>query len=51
MVRPILEYANVFWNTSLKKHMTQIEAVQKRFTKHIVGFKDMDYEGRLRWLY
>ena len=51
LVRPILEYGNVVLNTRLKKHITQIEAVQRRFTKCMIGFKDMDYEERLRGLY
>ena len=37
---------HVVWNTRLKMYMTQIEAVQ-RFTKRIIGFKDLYYEEDL----
>ena len=51
LVRPVLEYGNVVWSPSLKKHIQLIENVQRRFTKRIKGFKDMEYEERLKSLH
>ena len=51
LVRPVLEYGNVVWNTCLKKHTGSVENVQRRFTKKIIGFADMDYEKRLQALH
>ena len=50
LVRPVLEYGNVVWSPKLKKHVELIENVQRRFTKRIKGFKDMEYEERLKKL-
>ena len=47
LVRPILEYGNPVWNNSLKKYITLIEQVQKKFTKFILCFKNLSYEERL----
>ena len=50
LVRPILEYGNVVWCPRLKKHITNIENVQRRFTKCIIGQRNLSYEERLRSL-
>ena len=50
LVRPVLEYGNAAWNTGLVKHTDIIENVQRRFTKRIIGFTDMDYDKRLQVL-
>ena len=50
LVRPILEYGNSVWSPYLKKHTESIEAVQRRFTKRIVGNHDLTYEQRLEKL-
>ena len=50
LVRPILEYGNAVWSPYLKKNKLLIEGVQRRFTKCIVGVKDMEYEDRLKFL-
>ena len=50
MGRPILEYGNVVWSNGLKKHMTKIENVQRKFTKHVKGIHNLSYENRLKKL-
>ena len=35
IVRPILEYANTVWDSSYRNQINLIEAVQRKFTKHI----------------
>ena len=48
LVRPILEYGNVIWANGIKKYMTKIENVQRKFTKHISGMSKLPYEERLK---
>ena len=50
LIRPILEYGNVVWNPILRKHIDSIEAIQRHFTRCIIGMKDLDYKQRLRSL-
>ena len=50
LVRPHIEYANQVWTPSLLKHITVLENVQRRATKLIPGFKDLDYKERLQRL-
>ena len=50
LVRPILEYGNVVWSPRSRKHIDHIEKVQKRFTKRIIGLKDLNYKTRLELL-
>ena len=50
LVRPVLEYGNSVWNTTLKKHPKLIEDVQRRFSRKITGLKDLSYEQRLHKL-
>ena len=44
----MLEYANNTWNSSHKYHEDDIEAVQRRFTRHILEAKKLPYEERLK---
>ena len=50
LIRPHIEYANQIWSPHLKKHTTYLENVQRRATKLIPGFKDIEYKERLRKL-
>ena len=50
LIRPILEYGNVVWNPILRKYIDRIEAIQRYFTRCIIGMKDLDYNQRLRAL-
>jgi ribonuclease P/MRP protein subunit RPP40 len=50
LVRPHLEYAVAVWNPHLKKDTNSIEAVQRRATKLIPGFRDLTYQQRLHRL-
>ena len=50
LIRPHIEYANKIWSPHLKKHIKPIENVQRRATKLIPGFKDIEYKERLRKL-
>ena len=46
-VRPVLEYCCQVWNPSYKCDINKIEAVQRRFTKKMCGFRDLTYGERL----
>ena len=53
LVRPHLEYAAPVWSPhghGHGKHIDDIEKVQRRATKTIPGFKDLEYNERLRKL-
>jgi hypothetical protein len=50
LVRPHIEYANQVWAPNLKKHIIEIENVQRRATKQLPGLSDLTYEQRLRKL-
>ena len=50
LVRPHVEYANSVWAPYKLEDIRQIEAVQRRATKLIPGFKEMSYEDRLKKL-
>ena len=49
-VRPILEYNNVVWSPWLKQDIDQIEKVQRRLTKRLVGMKDLNTDERMHQL-
>jgi len=49
-VRPILEYNSVIWSPSLVRDIQQLEKVQRRFTKRLLGMKSLSYSERLRRL-
>ena len=44
LVRPHLEYANQAWCPHLKKHIEDIENVQRRDSKQIPGLSSLSYE-------
>jgi len=46
-VRPILEYNSIIWSPYLKKEVSQIEKVQRRFTKRLRGLSNVGYTERL----
>ena len=50
LVRPIIEYANCVWDSSLRTQINLIEAVQRKFTKHILKVKRLPYTDRLKKL-
>ncbi|MCP4487079.1 MAG: hypothetical protein GY820_07145 [Gammaproteobacteria bacterium] len=52
-VRPILEYCSPVWNPCYLQDISQLESVQKSFTRRLFarcGFTYVDYESRLRRL-
>ena len=49
-VRPLLEYNSSLWSPSLKRDVTLIEQVQRRFTKRLRGYRDLPYHERLNKL-
>ena len=50
LVRPHLEYAQAVWSPQSKDQIDRLEDVQRRATKLIPGFYDMQYPERLRKL-
>ena len=50
LVRPHTEHANQVWSPYLMKHITALENVQRRATKLIPGYKELDYKERLKRL-
>ena len=46
-VSPILEYAPVVWFPVLRKHLNNIESVQRRATRMVDGYKNLTYSERL----
>ena len=45
-----LDYGSQLWSPFLIKHITQLEKIQRSFTKHITGMNDMPYHERLKSL-
>ena len=45
-----LDYGSQLWSPFLIKHITQLEKIQRSFTKHIIGINDMRYHERLKSL-
>ena len=45
-----LDYASQLWSPHKISQMTQIEKVQRSFTKHIAGLRDLSYHERLQTL-
>ena len=50
LVRPHLEYAQSVWSPHSKNQVDRLEDVQRRATKLIPGFYDLEYPQRLRKL-
>ena len=50
IVLPRLYYGSQLWSPFLTKHITQLENIQRSFTKHITGINDMPYHERLKSL-
>ena len=45
-----LDYGSQLWSSFLIKHITQLEKIQRSFTKNITGMNDMPYHERLKSL-
>ena len=45
LIRPHLKYASSVWSPHLIKHIEAIEGVQRRATKQIPGFYNLEYGG------
>ena len=43
LVRPILEYANVVWDSSFRSQINLLESVQRTYTRHILEVKKLPY--------
>ena len=50
IVRPILEYANSAWDSSMRSQVNLIEGVQRKYTRHILEAKKLPYPERLKKL-
>ena len=49
-VRPLLEFSSPVWNVGFVGDSRHIETVQRRWTREVRGFRDLDYGSRLRRL-
>ena len=47
---PILIYSSPIWNPTLQRDINLLEFVQRRFTKQIIGIKELPYSDRLKSL-
>ena len=45
-----LDYGSQLWSPFLIKHITQLEKIQRSFTKHITAMNEMPYHERLKSL-
>ena len=50
IIRPLFENAGPVWQPYKRKHRPIIEAVQRHYTKCIIGMGELDYEKRMRVL-
>ena len=50
-VLPILSYCSPVWNPRLKRDITAIESVQRKFSKKILGLSNLSYNERLHQLH
>ena len=49
-VRPLLEYNTAVWSPSLKQDITNVEKVQRKFTKRLPDYRNCIYLERRRHL-
>ena len=49
-IRPIIDYCSPVWNLGYQGDLNRLEAVQRRWTKQVVGLSTQDYPARLRSL-
>ena len=49
-IRPVLEYASPVWNSGYVQDVKRLEAVQRLWTRNILGLRDKEYGDRLRKL-
>lgn len=49
-IRPVLEYASPVWNSGYIQDIKRLEAVQRLWTRNILGLRDKEYSDRLRKL-
>ena len=49
-VQPHIKHANQVWSLYLMKHITALENVQRRATKLIPGYKELDYKEWIKRL-
>ena len=49
-IRPLLEFSSSVWNTGYLGDSVLLESVQRRWTKHIDGLRDLEYADRLERL-
>ena len=47
LVRPILEYCSCVWSPLLKRDKVEIEKVQRRATKLVAQFRNLEYNENL----
>ena len=47
MIRTPMEHAGVVWTPYKKKHINNLEKIQKHFTKYMYGMKKLSYHERL----
>ena len=47
-ILPVLSYASPIWTPYLRQDVEELESVQRRFTKRLVGMKSCSYGTRLR---
>ena len=50
LVRPHLDFADIIYFPTTKKNKQIVENVQRRATRLVPGFKELDYETRLKEL-
>ena len=50
LVIPIIDYASIVWSPYKRKDITQIEKIQRNFTKRLLNMSEMTYYERLKHL-
>ena len=50
LIRPILEYGNPIWCPNKQKDIDDVEAIQRFYTKRIIGMSNLSYDQRLKKL-